>query len=92
MNCGIQPPDGVMEMAIPSLSMASTQVVSFASSASSILWCAVWYSEGCLGGLDMTEPGRKSYEACAPINLRRSEPYSLDSRRAAGIVLNLGSP
>ena len=34
---GIQAPEGVAENTMPSLSMASTQVVSFAISASSIL-------------------------------------------------------
>ena len=47
---GIQAPEGVAEKMMPSLSMASTQVVSRAIRASSILTRTISDCDGCSGG------------------------------------------
>ena len=82
---GIQAPEGVAEKTTPSLSIASTQVVSRAISASSIFTRRISDCEGCSGGGLPILPGRNSNDAICPISLRRSAAYSLDSSRAMGI-------
>ena len=88
---GSQAPEGVAENTMPSLSMASTQVVSLRHQSVVDLGVRDVHLRGMLARLAVDQcPGRKSREACVPISLRRSAAYSFDSSVSGGNLVELG--
>jgi hypothetical protein len=89
---GIQAPEGVAVNTIPSLSIASMQVVSLAINTSSIFTRTISEKAGCGGGLAPILPGLNSIDAIGPICFLRSAAYAFESSRSIGIFTNFGSP
>ena len=93
ITLGSHAPEGVAENTMPSASIASTQVVSFAISTSSILHVRHLHLRGMLADFPVDLARQKLHATRARlICLRRSAAYSFESSTSAGMWLNFGSP